>query len=111
MILVLTEMLLLDLLEGLSRVLRQSSTAINTLQLRLRVQLLRLVLTSLQRLRYFVNHLRPLVIATKILLIEKVLGRDTSLGRRLIDCSWYFFLLLLFMKFNLFLIFQMCGVG
>ena len=70
MILVLTEMLLLDLLEGLSRVLRQSSTAINTLQLRLRVQLLRLVLTSLKRLRYFVNHLRPLVIATKILLVE-----------------------------------------
>ena len=70
MVLVLAEMLLLDLLEGLSRVLLECSTAVDALQLLLRCQLLRLVMSSLQRLRDFMNHLRALIIATKVLLVE-----------------------------------------
>lgn len=70
MVFVLAEMLFLDLLEGLSRVLLECSTAVNILQLLLGCQLLRLVMTGLQSLRNLVNHLGAFIIATKILLIK-----------------------------------------
>ena len=112
MVLVLAEMLLLNLLKGLSWVLLQCSAAINTLQLLLGSQFLRLIVSSLQSLRNFMNHLRALIIATKILLVEEVLGRNTRFARRLlINWSRNHFLLRLFMNLNLFLIFQICGVG
>lgn len=84
MVLILAEMLLLNLLKGLSCVLLQCSAAINTLQLLLGSQFLRLIMTSLQSLRNFMDHLRALIITTQILLVEEVLGRDTSFARRLL---------------------------
>ena len=84
MVLILAEILLLDLLKGLSWVLLQFSAAINTLQLLLGIQLSRLIMSSLQSLRNFMNHLQALIIATKILLVEEVLGRNTSFARRLL---------------------------